>query len=234
MSEQNNELFGKAIELLIHDIRNCLNTIIGFSSISLSDENVTENIKVNLRKIFYSGMSIEEELSKIDYYLMDDIEVPKTDFEINSVIKNFFNNAGDQLKENKISVTYLTDEKLNICFPIEIFNKLLDTLFQFSLRGFRIEKDDRTIQIYYKNEANILYFYYTDSSPPVFIEGEYFNFEDILNSRRGLSIILIEKIIKFYKGTISYCYGKKCEQTFSKFTCSKKDNHGFIIQVPLS
>lgn len=226
-------IFGKAIGQLIHDIRNPLNTIIGFSSIIRIDETVSEEMKGYVNKIFHSGMSIEKMLSNIDHFMMENIRREDIDFEILTATKNYFNTLKDFMIENQIEIEYLNEYKINVFFSLEIFNKILDNLFHFSYKGLRTSKT-RDIQILFKEKNNkeILIFY-SDSSTPVFIEGEYFNFEEILKSRRGLGVMFIEKYITSCNGKIEYKYGKKWQSIVADLDIKMKNNHGFILQMPI-
>ena len=58
------KIFGKAIPQLIHDIRNPLNIVIGFSSILQIDETINDEIRSYIQNILYSSFKIEELLSK--------------------------------------------------------------------------------------------------------------------------------------------------------------------------
>ena len=48
------KIFGKAIPQLIHDIRNPLNIVIGFSSILQIDETINDEIRSYIQNILYS------------------------------------------------------------------------------------------------------------------------------------------------------------------------------------
>ena len=47
------KIFGKAIPQLIHDIRNPLNIVIGFSSILQIDETINDEIRSYIQNILY-------------------------------------------------------------------------------------------------------------------------------------------------------------------------------------
>ena len=70
------KIFGKAIPQLIHDIRNPLNIVIGFSSILQIDETINDEIRSYIQNILYSSFKIEELLSNIDNYFLDEVLLP--------------------------------------------------------------------------------------------------------------------------------------------------------------
>ena len=74
--EDKEKMFGKAIPQIIHDIRNPLNIIIGFSSILQLDDSINEEVRSYLKNIILSGMHIEQLLSNIDYFMMDTLDLP--------------------------------------------------------------------------------------------------------------------------------------------------------------
>jgi len=226
------EIFGKAIGQLIHDIRNPLNTIIGFSSILKIDENLNDEIKGYIKKIFHSGMIIEKLLSNIDYYMIDEISSDSIDFDILSVSQNYFNTLNDIFEEKQLNIEFISEEKIIVNSSIEIFNKILDNLFHYSLKGLRASKK-REISVFFKKENNDVIMIYSDSSTPIFIENDYFSFDEILKSKRGLGILFIEKYIRYYNGNIKYFYGNKWQTCISLYTQKIKNNHGFLIKLPI-
>ncbi|MCK4798893.1 MAG: HAMP domain-containing histidine kinase [Spirochaetes bacterium] len=227
------KIFGPAIGRIIHDIRNSLNTIIGFSSILQIDETINDEIKSYLKKIFHSGMAIEQLLSNIDYYMIDKIDIDEVDFEVNAATENYVTTQIDIINDKQIEVEYLTEDRITLKFSLDIFNKILNNLFQFSLKGMKT-LGQKYVQIFFKKENNNFIIVYSDASAPVFIENDYFNFEEIMKYRRGLGVMFIERYVKLYNGKIEYKYGKKWKSAVSNLTSKIKNNHGFIIQIPLS
>lgn len=230
--EENELMIGKAIGQIIHDIRNPLNTIIGFSSILQIDETINEEIRTYLKKIHHSGLSIEKLLSNIDYFVIENIQEENKEFELNTNVENYIKKQLDLIGEKELLIQPFFENKYNINFSIDVFNKMLDNLFQFSLKGMR-SIDKKIIRLYFKKVENELLLYYTDESPPIFIEEDYFSFKEILNSKRGLGILFIEKYVAFAGGKISYKYGNKWQNEIADFKEKIKSNHGFIINMPV-
>jgi sensor histidine kinase regulating citrate/malate metabolism len=225
------EIFGKAIGQLVHDIRNPLNTIIGFSSIIKIDDTISVELKDYINKIFNSGMAIEKLLSNIDYFMMDRVVTDIVEFNVMDSIKKYLEMQFDLQNEKEIVVNYLIKEAIDFKFSLEIFNKIIDNLFSFSLKGLRVAKK-KELEIFIKKENDTLILLYTDSSSPVFIEDNYFTFEDTLNAKRGLGPMFIEKYVNIYKGSIEYHYGKKWQSVCFNYSNNIKNNHGFIIKLP--
>ena len=232
-SNEDFEIFGKAIPQLIHDIRNPLNIIIGFSSMIATEDNLNEEIKNYVKKIYQAGLSIEQMLSNIDIYIMGINELQSDYFNIKEEIETFKNTKSDIISEKNIYInTNIPDLKIN--FSPELFKRILENIFYFSLKGFRNSKI-KEIFIYIKkeneNNKDILTIYYGDSSDIIPVNGDYFTIEEILNNKRGLGLIFLQRFIKYTNGSINYLYGKNWEQ-FAK-NLNIKTEHGFIIKIPV-
>lgn len=226
-----NELFGKAIPQLIHDIRNPLNIIIGFSSIIQIDETVNDEVRGYLKKIFHSGMFIEDMLSNIDYFSMDKIDLDETDFEITQAVQNFYKTKNETITDKKISLNIFFENEITIRYSLELLNKILENLFQFSLKGFKsINSKDIFISI--KKEDNNLLLRYSDSTEPVHIEGSYFTVEETIKIRRGLGPTFVEKFVETFNGNIKYYYLKDWYEINKDGRI--KTNHGFCISLPIA
>ncbi len=232
-SEDSKNIFGKAIPQLIHDIRNPLNIIIGFSSILQFDDSINDEVKSYIKSILISGMHVEQILSNIDYYLMDNLDLAAQRINISSEIQTFKNQNSDTINDKEIVLNVDTDSVSDVNLPQGILSRIIDNLFQFSIKGLK--------SIFYK-EVNILIsrkddsrmqIYYSDSSTPVVINGDYFTFDEILKSKRGLSPLFSEKIVKEFGGTIKYLYGKTFSQYNEQNSIKTKCQHGFIVEMPL-
>lgn len=228
------EIFGKAIPQLIHDIRNPLNIIIGFSSIIQMEESLNDETKNYIKKIYQAGLSIEQMLSNIDIYIMGTDELQKDYFNIKEEIETFINTKNDIISEKNIYIRNINIPDLRINFSPELFKRILENIFYFSLKGFRNSKiKEMFIYIKKENENNkdILTIYYGDSSDIIPVNGDYFTIEEILNNKRGLGLIFLERFINYTNGSIQYLYGNKWEQ-YSK-NLNIKTEHGFIIKIPM-
>ena len=67
-SEDKYSIIGEALPQIIHDIRNSLNAIIGFSSILNMEESLDEETKLYIGSIYDSGNQIEDLLEAIDIF----------------------------------------------------------------------------------------------------------------------------------------------------------------------
>ncbi|HNZ27125.1 MAG TPA: hypothetical protein PLG34_06670 [Spirochaetota bacterium] len=225
------ELFGKAMPQLIHDIRNPLNIIIGFSSIIQIDETVNDEVRGYLRNIFHSGMFIEEMLSNIDYFSMEKIDLDESEFEVTQAIQNFFKTKNETITDKKISLNIFSENEITVRHSLEILNKILENLFQFSLKGFKsISSKDIFISI--KKENNNLLLRYSDSSEPVHIKGDYFSVDETIKIRRGLGPIFVEKFVEIFNGNTKYYYLKDWYEINKDARI--KTNHGFCISLPIA
>ncbi|OHD18636.1 MAG: hypothetical protein A2086_17035 [Spirochaetes bacterium GWD1_27_9] len=237
MNDNNKEcdnIFGKAIPQLIHDIRNPLNIIIGFSSIIQIDETVNDEIRTYLKKIFQSGMFIEELLSNIDFYMMEKLDLEETKFNVFQETNNFLKLKNEIIAEKGIIINQISDKDkdIDIRFSLELFRRILDNLFLFSQKGFKSSKL-KEIQIVYKKEDKNFIIFYSDSSEPVFIEGDYFSFEDVLKTKRGLGPQFIEKYVEDYNGEVYYKTSKNWHAVLEDNNLTSQLNHGFIIKLPI-
>ena len=230
---ENEDIFGKAISQLIHDIRNPLNIVVGFSSIIQIDESINEEVRSYLKKIFQSGMLIEQLLSNVDYYMMDSIELEESSLDLVNETNAFYESKGEILTEKEINIKIINEGEISVNISSEIYNRILDNLFHFSQKGFNVVKL-KQIFINLKIEEGFAVIYYTDTSEPLFIENDYFNFDEVLKAKRGLGLEFNRKFLSLYKGNVTYKYGKKWQTVIEKFNLPVKTNHGFILKIPVS
>lgn len=229
------EIFGKAIEQLVHDLRNSLNTVIGFSSLLKEEKSLSDEHKNLLNKIFISGSDMEEFLLDIDYYMLDNNDYfsqKKEIFDPMLFVKEFFDSKKELLKELKIDLYLFTNGKCEINFQKEILSKILNNLLKTSIKGIR-SQTKKEIYLYVKLMGKELLITYTDSSTPIFIQNDYFNLEEALQSRRGLGLLFLEKYTLFVSGKIYYLYGNNWINFISTITTKIKNNHGFKILLPV-
>jgi light-regulated signal transduction histidine kinase (bacteriophytochrome) len=224
------ELFGKAICQIMHDIRNSLNIIIGYSSLIQTDEINETEIKEYYNKILQSGTIIEKLLSYIDDYIIKDLDITYTKFDIVSETKSFFSEILALKNDINVQIDNLGTDPMQISTSLELYKKLLDNLYHFSLKELR-NKENKFIQIIFTQDKNNLIILYSDSSSPIYITNKYFTFEEIIDSKRGLSLIFIEKYAELLKSSLEYYYGNKWHNLISKYS-KKNSSHGFIIKFP--
>ncbi len=228
------EIFGKAIGQLIHDVRNSLNTVIGFSSILRVEENINKENRAILNKIYLSGLDIEDHLMNIDYYMIDSNEVmtKKENFEVYGFLKGYFENKKEIFEEKQINLNLVNETKIEINFSMEVFSKIFDNLLRISYKGLQSSKV-KDIEICIKNNNGNLLIIYTDSSSPVFIDSNYFSFDEVMKSGRGLGLLFVEKYIIMNNGEISYLYGNKWANFITNVSTKIKNTHGFKINLPV-
>lgn len=225
------KIFGRAIPQLIHDIRNPLNIVIGFSSILQIDETINDEIRSYIQNILYSSFKIEELLSNIDNYFLDEDNPSIEKLSFQQEWNRFLKLHTTDINDKEIRIISQIDENLEVDFVKEKVSYLLNNLFSFSLKGMK-RTTNNEIRIKIRKEEENVVFYYTDSTSPVFIEGDYFTFQEIENCKRGLYPLFIEKIVNDANGNIKYLFGKRWNDlTESLF--SKKTDHGFIFSIPL-
>jgi len=227
------EIFGKAIGQLIHDLRNSLNTVIGFSSILRVDENINKENRTLLNKIYLSGLDIEDHLMNIDHYMIESNEImtKKENFEIYEFLKEYFKNKKEILDEKQINLNLLNEMKIEINFSKEVFSRIIDNLLRVSFKGLQSSKV-KEIELCIKNNNGKLLIIYTDSSSPVFIESNYFSFEEVMKSGRGLGLLFVEKYVVLNNGEINYLYGNKWTNFITNISTKIKNTHGFKIMLP--
>ncbi len=231
--DKKEEIFGKAIGQLIHDIRNPLNIIMGFSSILQIDETINDEIRSYIQNILYSSFKIEELLSNIDNYFSDDDESLSIErFSVLHEWNRFLKQQANNINDKEIRIITQIEENLEIDFIKEKFSYLLGNLFNFSLKGMKKTTNNEIIIRAEKKEQNII-FYYTDSTSPIFIENDYFSYKEIEICKRGLFPLFIEKIIDEANGNVNYFFGRKWHDLTIDFF-SKRTDHGFVFSLPQS
>ena len=233
MNYNSEEIFGKAIGQIIHDIRNSLNIIIGYSSL-IQSEDVNENeIKEYYNKILQSGTMIEKLLSNIDDYIIMDLDINNIEFDVALETKKFFSEIIEEKSDIKLQIECLNTGIIKINASLEIYNKLLDNLYHFSLKELR-NKEQKYIQVFFDLDKDNLIILYSDSSTPVYIDNNYFTFEEVIESKRGLSLIFIERYVKLLNGSLEYFYGNRWHNLISKYSKKNNKSHGFIIKIPVN
>lgn len=233
--DKNNDkdiMFGKAIPQIIHDIRNPLNVIIGFSSVLQIDESINDEIRSYIGNILYSGFQIEELLSNIDYYIIENLDVPFSQINIKKEFDTFLKQNNTIINEKEIVFTHNIHDSMFFTLPKEILLKIFYNLFQFSLKGIK-SLPYKEIGIHFIIDETGLTLYYTDTASPIFIETDYFTYEEIAKAKRGLAPLFLEKLIKEYHGTLLYLFGKKWNDISENIIQHKKTQHGFLIHLPI-
>lgn len=232
IKEDKEKFFGKAIPQIIHDIRNPLNIIIGFSSILQIDESINDEVRSYIKNIILSGMHIEQLLSNIDYFMMDTLDLPIETVFLKKEFEIFEKQNSDIMNDKQIILNSSINEDSIFRLPQGIFMRILDNFFQFSLKGLKSVTNKQIYIDVSLNRTNLT-IYYHDTSSPVFIEGDYFTFEEILKGKRSLAPLFIEKLIHEYDGSIAYLYGKKWTGEQDNMKIPVKTQHGFKICLPV-
>ncbi len=232
MSERDEPLFGKAIGHLIHDIRNPLNVIIGFSSLMQSDEDMPDEIKDYIGKIYYSGMMIEEMLTDVDVMNSDNADLDKTEIEISSLFKEIFEVKKMIFPDNKIVFNLINTEDTRITVSAELLKKIMDNLYNFSRKGLRTVQD-KIIYIQYIIESDYLRIIYSDTSDPVEISDDYFTYDDVVKARRGLGLLFVKKYIDLTDSKITYLKHIDWKTYASRIGLNIKTEHGFVLKIKI-
>jgi K+-sensing histidine kinase KdpD len=222
------EIFGKASAQIIHDIRNYLNTVIGFSSLIQNNKNIGNEEQLYINKISDAGYLIEKLLYEINAYTNEDFDIEPEEISFNQIINKFFENNKNKISEKNILVFINSMDEIKLSSSSVIIEKILDALLEFSLKGLRGGNIEKNIYIYILKKNKNAALYYSDSSLPVLIKNEYFNTEEILTSRRGLSLFFLEKYVSSLNGTVQYFHGKGWEKEISDLN-NKASTHGFKI-----
>ena len=151
---------------------------------------------------------------------------------IQSEWNRFLKQKTYDINDKEIRVIAQIPENIEIKFVRERFYHLLNNLFSFSFKEMKKTTNNEIRIKIDKDEQNII-FYYTDSTSPIFIESDYFTYKEVENCKRGLFPLFIEKIVNDANGNIKYFFGKKWND-LTENLFSKKTDHGFIFNLPLS
>jgi light-regulated signal transduction histidine kinase (bacteriophytochrome) len=226
------EIFGKAISQLIHDIRNPLNIIIGFSQMIQIDENINPEIRNYVKKIFQSGMFIEELLTNIDYYVIEKSELEESEISIEDEIVQILSNKTESFAEKKITVDYQINENRSFKFSQILFRKVIENLFLFSMKGFKSSHIKKII-FRIMTKPGFFEIYYSDTSEPVDIKTGYFSFDEVLKAKRGLGPTFVEKYLQLYQGSIQYYAGQKWRDLTGSDPLFVETRQGFHLSIPV-
>lgn len=230
--EENDKIFGKALPQMIHDIRNPLNIIIGFSSILQIDESIDEEIKSYAKKIYNSGMLIEQLLANIDYFLIEEYEVSNEIISLKEQVENFLEEKKYTIKDKQIYYNFEVVGSDEIFYSADIISRLLNNLFQFSLKGFKSSRA-REINLIINNiDKECLEICYYDSSQHLVIKGEYFTFEEVLKAKRSLSPLFIKRIADNSRGEVFYYFNRGWTTKMEELHIQSDSNHGYILRLP--
>ncbi len=232
MDNESQNLFGKAIGHLIHDIRNPLNVIVGFSSIIKGDADLPEETRDYLNKIYYSGIMIEDMLSDIDAYLYDNLEFSKESVDISGLLNKSFEIKDIIYPDSKIKFCLVNKDTANVEISALILKKIIDNLYTFSRKGLRTVSV-KDILIMYEVEGEYLRIIYSDSGQSVESTDDYFSYEDIINAKRGLGLLFVKKYIEITDSKIVYLKGSEWQSYINRIGLDFDTEHGFVIKYKL-
>ncbi|MBR3731692.1 MAG: hypothetical protein IKN25_03500 [Spirochaetales bacterium] len=233
MSDNNTQykkLFGEAMPQIVHDIRNPLNIIIGYSSILQMDSSLSEENRQYIQKVYQSGLAIEDLLSDIDFFDLDLSEFESERVNIAELVKQYVEYYKETLGNDiYIEMTNIAD--VTTFLPPVIFKKLFNNLFGFSNKGFKTSSTNKKIFISVTADGDVFRIMYSDTTMSVSLDGDYFTFDDSVHARRGLFPLFLENAAKSLGGTIRYLQQKLWQDMRNSF--APNTQHGFIIDIPI-
>jgi signal transduction histidine kinase len=233
MSDNNTQykkLFGEAMPQIVHDIRNPLNIIIGYSSILQMDSSLSEENRQYIQKVYQSGLAIEDLLSDIDFFDLDLSEFESERVNIAELVKQYVEYYKETLGNDiYIEMTNIAD--VTTFLPPVIFKKLFNNLFGFSNKGFKTSSVNKKIFISVTADGDVFRIMYSDTTMSVSLDGDYFTFDDSVHARRGLFPLFLENAAKSLGGTIRYLQQKLWQDMRNSF--APNTQHGFIIDIPI-
>ena len=233
MSDNNTQykkLFGEAMPQVVHDIRNPLNIIIGYSSILQMDSSLSEENRQYIQKVYQSGLAIEDLLSDIDFFDLDLSEFESERVNIAELVKQYVEYYKETIGNDiYIEMTNIAD--VTTFLPPVIFKKLFNNLFGFSNKGFKTSSTNKKIFISVTADGDVFRIMYSDTTMSVSLDGDYFTFDDSVHARRGLFPLFLENAAKSLGGTIRYLQQKLWQDMRNSF--APNTQHGFIIDIPI-
>ncbi|MBR6199619.1 MAG: hypothetical protein IKQ61_05080 [Spirochaetales bacterium] len=233
MSDNNTQykkLFGEAMPQIVHDIRNPLNIIIGYSSILQMDSSLSEENRQYIQKVYQSGLAIEDLLADIDFFDLDLSEFESERVNIAELVKQYVEYYKETLGNDiYIEMTNIAD--VTTFLPPVIFKKLFNNLFGFSNKGFKTSSTNKKIFISVTADGDVFRIMYSDTTMSVSLDGDYFTFDDSVHARRGLFPLFLENAAKSLGGTIRYLQQKLWQDMRNSF--APNTQHGFIIDIPI-
>ena len=233
MSDNNTQykkLFGEAMPQIVHDIRNPLNIIIGYSSILQMDSSLSEENRQYIQKVYQSGLAIEDLLSDIDFFDLDLSEFESERVNIADLVRQYVEYYKETLGNDiYIEMTNIAD--VTTFLPPVIFKKLFNNLFGFSNKGFKTSSTNKKIFISVTADGDVFRIMYSDTTMSVSLDGDYFTFDDSVHARRGLFPLFLENAAKSLGGTIRYLQQKLWQDMRNSF--APNTQHGFIIDIPI-
>ena len=223
-------LFGNAMPQVVHDIRNPLNIIIGYSSILQMDSSLSEESRQYIQKVYQSGLAIEDLLSDIDFFDLDLSEFESDNINIADAVREYVDYYKTTVGSDiYVEMTRLAEVKTFL--PSVIFKKLFNNLFGFSNKGFKTSSTSKKIFISVTTDGDTFRIMYSDTTMSVSLDGDYFTFDDSVHARRGLFPLFLENAAKSLGGTIRYLQQKAWQDTRGDF--APNTQHGFIIDIPI-
>ncbi len=230
LKEEYLELFGKAMPQIIHDIRNPLNIIIGFSSLMEMDTTLNEENREFVEKIKKSGMMIENMLSNIDFFDLDISDVEFDTVEISDILQEMTKNSY-LLNLQDVTIEKNPIDNFSTYTSPLLMSKIFNCLLGFTSKGFKttvVEKKIYVGLLKYDTYFNLLY---SDTSNSALIDSDYFTFETSISARRGVYPIFLQNFVKMLDGSVQYLQQKQWFDTKNSF--APNTEHGFVIKLPL-
>ncbi|MCG8572001.1 MAG: hypothetical protein MJB14_17845, partial [Spirochaetes bacterium] len=195
-------------------------------------DNISDELKMMIGKINQSGMAIEDLFCQIDEFITDDYKIEKKSLELVEQIDLFMAKNDDLLKENKITIK---KEMMatQVVFSEDLFQRILLHLVQVSIKGFKVvSQKDVFIKIMVTSDEMIIV--YGDSSHPLQIDSVEIQYENVLKTKRCLSLIFLKNILNFCQGEIKYYKDEEWKTITEKLDLSFPCTDGMIIQIPLN
>lgn len=229
---EDKNIFGKAMPQLIHDIRNPLNIIIGFSSILELEDDLSDEVRSYISSIQKSGIFIEELLANIDFFLLENIKIDYKNFSINELLNSIIDINNTILNEKRIIINKSITGNDIINSNEELTKKILNSLLQFSIKGIKSVKNKQIYIDIQVNDDNLTIIH-SDTSQEIQTANDYFTTEETLEAKRGLFPIFIKRNVALLNGKISYTTGEKFKTLKNTFLIDNDSTHGFFITLPM-
>lgn len=228
MNNINKDLFGDAVPPLIHDIRNPLNIIMGFSSILQMDDSLDEETKSHISKISFSAKQIENLLANIDFCMIDSIPYKTKSLSFSREIGRFSTTYSSLIMEKGLMITVDIHESEMITIPEEVLQNTLLNLIHFSIKGMR-SKQEKPVYITGCTLEGKKAFLYCDQSDYYPIKQEFFTFEEVLAAKRGLYPLFVKNLITKCGGTVEYCSKEKMDSLPVNGNIPEDIGQGFLF-----
>ncbi|MCB1180353.1 MAG: sensor histidine kinase, partial [Leptospiraceae bacterium] len=218
------ETVGKMTSEIVHDLKNPISAIIGFSELANEDDIGKSNRSEYLEIIQKEANRLSNMSQEILDFVKGGSSLQKEVINLKLFLLEFYHTFGMEFKKYKINFELNIDEDIDVLIDTEKIRRVLINLSKNSIEAFEnYKKENKLIKLkVYKSKKAIL-IKYSDNGPGIPKEIQEHLFVPFVTFNKengtGLGMSLAKEIIESHKGRLY-------------FDANVKEGAEFIIELP--